>query len=95
MQASCNVEGTRVWEGPEHVYNDWKALLLADVWAENQIQKVKAGRNSVLESIQLVYRDLSNVYPTHVCFLKYRCYYQASDANEVLKGCEEHLFGLL
>lgn len=72
MQVSCNVEGTSVWAGPEHIY-DWTASLIADVWAENQTQKVKAGRNSVLESIQLVYKDLPNVYLTCACSLKDHC----------------------
>lgn len=95
MQVPYNVEGTSVWAGPDHIYNDWRASLLADVWAEIQIQKVKAGRNSVLESIQLIYKDLPNMYLTYVCALKDCCYYQASDDDEVVKDCEEHLFSLL
>lgn len=95
MLVSCKVEGTSVWAGPEHVYNDWRASLLADVWAENQLEKVRAGRNSVLESIQLVYKELPNAYVTYVCSLKDHSYYQAPDDDEVVKDCEEHLFSLL
>ena len=67
-------------------------MLLADVWAENQTQKVKAGRNSVLEAIQLLYKDLSNAYLTCASSLKDHCYYQEPDDDEVMKNYEEHLF---
>lgn len=55
-----------MWADPEDIYNDERPLLLADVWTENKLQKVKTGRNSVLESIQLVYKDLPNAYLTYV-----------------------------
>lgn len=95
MRVSCNAECSSVWASPEHLYNDWRASLLADAWEENQIQKVKAGRNSVLESIQLVYKDLPNMYLTYVCSLNDHRYYQASGDEEGVKDCEEKIFSHL